>query len=225
MAFELTVGESRLHPPSRVTHSLYDLVSVVLHREFDFPLLTRLFSFGNGTADAAELMREAEILKDAATAHTRPFVDVGRPLDLFELEGMLRFPVLLKHEGQIVTDWTEIVSKAEGSVVMSQPPTLLASREKLHLVDAVATEVAATQDWSALRHISAQEFRWEASTLFADTLPQVDVPMHYTRPWLKHTVLRCTRVRLYDAWQDEIESLIDVCREGIRLGQSILVHS
>ena len=66
MPFELHVGDS---PETYgVTYSLYQLVSAVLHREFDFARHLHMFTRAAAEFDPVDLLREAEMLKDMAKA-------------------------------------------------------------------------------------------------------------------------------------------------------------
>ena len=226
MSFALTVGTSPHASPYRVTYNVYNLVSVVLNREFDFAQLIRMFTLAEARFDPADLLGEAEMLADMARAVSRPYVEFGRPLELLDLEGMLNFPHLLPHGGQVVTDWTEIVQLGDDPAetgIVSMPPTLIAGRERLFLVDAVAVQAAGLEDWKQLPHVPAKEFRWEAGQLLADGVPILDVPNEYLRPPSRRwTHAAYTTVPVYEAWRDEIESLIDACREGIKTGQPVV---
>jgi hypothetical protein len=224
VGFDLFVGDGT--QPYRVTYNLYQLVSHVLHREFDFPQLVRMFTRAAAAFDPAELLGEAEVLKDMARGHVRPYVDVGRPLEGVELDGLVHFPRLLKPEGQIVTDWSEFVTLADGKMgLISTPPTLVAGRGKLHLVDAVAVAVADAPAWDKLERITADVFRWEAGQLLADGVPVMDVPKEFRRPGGDWTEVRFARITVYEGWRDEIEDLIDACREGIRVRKPIRTRS
>jgi hypothetical protein len=203
--------------PHRATFNVYNLVTLVLHRDFEFPQLLRVFTLSQATFEPNELLGEAEVLKDIAKVTVRPYIDVGRPLEQIDLDGLVHFPQLLRPEGQIVRDWNEFVELADGNVgLVSTPPTLVASKGKLHLVDAVAIDVAEAPAWNKLPHVSAETFRWDMGQLLADGMPQMDVPDEFRRKpgagWLE---VKFAQVPVYLAWATEIDELIDACREAI----------
>jgi hypothetical protein len=203
--------------PHRATFNIYNLVTLVLHRDFDFPLLLRMFTLSEVEFDAHELLGEAETLKDVARMTRRPYIDVGRPLEQIDLDGLVHFPQLLRPEGQIVRDWNEFVELADGNIgIVSTPPTLIAGGGKLHLVDALATEVALAPAWQKMPHVSAQVFRWEAGQLLGDDMPLMDVPDEFRRkPATGWAEARFAEVPVYAAWATEIDELIEACREAI----------
>ena len=214
MAFELHVGDAR--EAYRVTYNLYHLVSVVLHREFDFPGHLQMFTRSAAEFDPLDLLREAEILKDMAKAHQRPYVDVGRPLEQIDLEGLVHFPQLLKPEGQIVKDWGHFVNFDDESIgFVATPPTLVAGRGVLHLVDAVATDVADAGEWTAFERITAQTFEWTNGQLLADGVPCMEVPDEYLRPTGTWHAISFARIPVYLAWADELEELTRACRDAM----------
>ena len=220
MAFELHVGDSL--DTYRVTYSLYHLVSVVLHREFDFSRHLQMFTRAAATFDPAELLREAEMLKDMAKGHLRPYVDVGRPLEANDLEGFTNFPQLLNPEGQIVKDWGHFVNFEGGNVgFVATPPTLVAGRGRLHLVDAVATDVAEASNWTAFQHLTAETFEWTGGQLLADGVPCMEVPDEYLRPTGTWRTVTFTKVPVYLAWADELDELTRACRDAIARRTSI----
>jgi len=209
--------------PHRATFNVYSLVTVVLHRDFDFPLLLRMFTLSQATFDAHELLGEVETLKDVARVTTRPYIDVGRPLEQIDLDGLVHFPQLLRPEGQIVRDWNEFVELADGNVgLVSTPPTLVAGKGKLYLVDAVATEVAEAPAWQKLPNVCADEFRWEMGQVLADGMPLMDVPDEFRRkPGAGWTQVRFAPVPVYLAWATETDDLIEACREAIARGAAV----
>jgi hypothetical protein len=214
MPFELHVGDS---PDAyRVTYGLYHLVSVVLHREFDFARHLQMFTRAAAQFDPADLLREAEMLKDMARGHTRPYVDVGRPLEANDLEGLTNFPQLLKPEAQIVKDWGHFVNFDDDNVgFVATPPTLVAGRGRLHLVDAIATDVADANQWTVYEHITAETFEWTGGQLLADGVPCMAVPDEYLRPagtWRRVTF---ARIPVFLGWADELEELTRACRDAI----------
>ena len=214
MPFELHVGDSP--PPYGVTYSLYHLVSVVLHREFDFPGHLQMFTRPRAQLDPMDLLREAEMLKDMAKAHHRPYVDVGRPLEPGDLEGLVNFPQLLHPEAQVVKDWGHFVNFDDDSVAfVATPPTLVAGRGRLHLVDAVATDVAEAMEWTGFEHLTAERFEWTGGQLLADGVPCMDVPDEYLRPVGTWRSVAFARVPVYLAWADELDELTRACREAI----------
>jgi hypothetical protein len=214
MPFELHVGDSPA--PYGVTYSLYHLVSVVLHREFDFARHLQMFTRAAATFDPVDLLREAEILKDMAKGHHRPYIEVGRPLEGSDLEGLIHFPQLMKPEGQIVKDWGHFVNFDEENVgFVATPPTLVAGRALLHLVDAVATDVADAMQWTGYPHISAAQFEWTGGQLLADGVPCMDVPDEYLRPNGTWRTVTFTKIPVYLAWADELDELTRACRDAI----------
>ena len=131
-----------------------------------------MFTRAAATFDPADLLREAEMLKDMAKGHHRPYIDVGRPLEQNDLEGLVNFPQLLQPEGQIVKDWGHFVNFDDGNVgFVATPPTLVAGRGRLHLVDAIATDVAEAMQWTGYEHITAETFEWTGGQLLADGVP------------------------------------------------------
>ena len=214
MPFELHVGDS---PETYgVTYSLYHLVSVVLHREVDFSRHLQMFTRAAATFDPIDLLREAEMLKDMARGHQRPYVDVGRPLEQIDLEGLVHFPQLINPEAQIVKDWGHFVNFDDGNVgYVATPPTLVAGRGLVHLVDAVATDVADAMQWTGYPHISAEVFEWTGGQLLADGVPCMEVPDEYRRPSGTWRSVAFARVPVYLAWADELDELTRACREAI----------
>ncbi len=214
MAFELHVHNS--HEPYGVTYSLYHLVSLVLHHEFDFPSHLQMFTRARTTLDPLDLLREAEMLKDMAKGHHRPYVDVGRPLEQNDLEGLINFPQLLQPEGQIVKDWGHFVNFDDDSVgFVATPPTLVAGRGLLHLVDAIATDVAEAMDWTGFEHLTAQRFEWTGGQLLADGMPCMNVPDEYRRANGTWRSVSFAKIPVYLAWADELDELTRACREAI----------
>ena len=203
--------------PHRATFNVYNLVTLVLHRDFDFPLLLRMFTLSQASYDPHELLGEAEVLKDIARVTTRPYIDVGRPLEQIDLDGLVHFPQLLRPEGQIVRDWNQFVELSDGNVgLVSTPPTLVAAKGELHLIDAVAIDVAEAPQWTKMPHVSAEVFRWEGGQLLGDDMPVMDVPDEFRRKpgagWLE---VKFAKVPVYLAWAGEIDDLIEACREAI----------
>ncbi|MGB7161406.1 MAG: hypothetical protein WBD40_25330 [Tepidisphaeraceae bacterium] len=214
MAFNLFIADSP--EPYNVTYSLYHLVSFVLHREFDFPRHLQMFTRAAAQFDPSELLREAEMLKDMAKGNTRPYVDVDRPLEQIDLEGLVHFPQLLNPEGQIVKDWGHFVNFEDENVgFVATPPTLVAGRGRLHLVDAVAVDVAEANDWTGFQHITAETFEWTTGQLLADGVPCMDVPDEYLRPTGTWRRVTFARVPVYLAWADELDELTKACRDAI----------
>jgi len=214
MSFELHVGDA---PETYgVTYGLYHLVSVVLHREFDFPEHLRMFTRAAAQFDPMNLLREAEMLKDMAKAHTRPYIDVGRPLEQIDLDGLVHFPQLLTGEAQIVKDWGHFVNFEDDNVgFVATPPTLVSGRGRLHLVDAIATDVADAMQWTSFPHITAEAFEWTGGQLLADGVPCMDVADEYLRPNGTWRTVMFARVPVYLAWADELDELTRACREAI----------
>ncbi len=220
MPFELHVGDSP--KPYGVTYSLYHLVSVVLQREFNFPSHLQMFTRAAATFDPIDLLRETEMMKDMAKAHHRPYVDVGRPLEAIDLEGLVHFPQQLKPEGQIVKDWGHFVNLDDGNVgFVATPPTLVAGRGLLHLVDAVATDVAEAMQWTGFEHLTAKRFEWTGGQLLADGVPCMDVPDEYLRPTGTWRSITFARIPVYLAWADELEELTRACRDAMARGVMI----
>ena len=220
MSFTLQLADSPT--PYGVTYGLYHLVSHVLHREFDFPRHLQMFTRASAEFDPADLLREAEMLKDMARAHTRPYVDVGRPLEAIDLEGMIHFPQLLKPEGQIVKDWGHFVNFDDDNVgFVATPPTLVAGRGRLHLVDAIATDVAEAMQWTGFEHITAETFEWRGGQLLADGVPCMSVPDEYLRPNGTWHALSFAKIPVYLAWAGELDELTRACREAIARRQMI----
>ncbi len=214
MAFELHVHDSP--EPYGVTYGLYHLVSLVLHREFDFPGHLQMFTRAQATFDPLDLLREAEMLKDMAKGHHRPYVDVGRPLEANDLEGLLNFPQLLHPEGQIVKDWGHFVNFDDDSVgFVATPPTLVAGRGLLHLVDAIATDVADAMEWTGFEHLAARTFEWTGGQLLADGVPCMELPDEYRRPSGTWRTISFAKVPVYLAWADELDELTRACRDAI----------
>jgi len=214
MPFELHVGDS---PETYgVTYSLYQLVSAVLHREFDFARHLHMFTRAAAEFDPVDLLREAEMLKDMAKAHSRPYIDVGRPLEAIDLEGMIHFPQLLRPEGQIVKDWGHFVNFDEENIgFVATPPTLVSGRGRLFLIDRIAIDVADAPEWTSFPHIEAQTFEWTGGQLLADGVPCMDVPDEYLRPNGTWTCVSFAKVPVYYAWADELEELTRACRNAI----------
>ncbi len=214
MAFELHVGDS---PETYgVTYSLYHLVSVVLHHEFDFPRHLQMFTRAAAEFDPAELLRECEMLKDMSKGHHRPYIDVGRPLEQNDLEGLITFPQLLKPEGQIVKDWGHFVNFDDDSVAfVATPPTLVAGRGRLHLVDAIATEVADAMQWTGYEHLTAETFEWTGGQLLADGVPCMSVPDEYLRPNGTWRTISFAKISVYLPWADELDELTRACRDAL----------
>ncbi|HEV2294955.1 MAG TPA: hypothetical protein VGR35_13965 [Tepidisphaeraceae bacterium] len=214
MSFELHVGDSP--EPYRVTYNLYHLVSLVLHREFDFPHHLRMFTRAAAEFDPLEVLREAEILKDMAKGHHRPYIDVGRPLERIDLEGLLHFPQLLSPEGQIVKDWGHFVNFDDDNIgFVATAPTLVAGRGRLHLVDAIATDVADALQWTGFEHITAQTFEWTGGQLLADGVPCVQVPDEYLRPNGTWQTVTFAKIPVYLAWADELDELTRACQDAL----------
>jgi hypothetical protein len=214
MPFELHVGDSP--DPYGVTYSLCHLVSVVLHREFDFTRHLQMFTRAAAQFDPRDLLREAEMLKDMARAHHRPYVDVGRPLEQIDLEGLVHFPQLINPEAQIVKDWGHFVNFDDDNVgFVATPPTLIAGRGVLHLVDAIATDVAEANEWTVYPHLTAETFEWTGGQLLADGVPCMDVPDEYLRPLGTWHSVTFTTIPVYLAWADELEELTKACHDAI----------
>jgi hypothetical protein len=214
MPFQLHVGDSP--EPYGVTYSLYHLVSLVLHHEFDFPRHLQMFTRSAAEFDPTDLLREAEMLKDMAKGHHRPYIDVGRPLEQNDLEGLINFPQLLKPEGQIVKDWGHFVNFDDGNVgFVATPPTLVAGRGRLHLVDAIATDVAEAMQWTGFEHITAETFEWRGGQLLADGVPCMSVPDEYLRPNGTWLTIGFAKIPVYLAWAGELDELTRACRDGI----------
>ncbi len=214
MGFKLYVGD--LPDAYGVTYGLYHLVSIVLHRDFDFPHHLQMFTRDAARFDPAELLREAEMLKDMAKGHARPYVDVGRPLEQIDLEGLVHFPQLLAPEGQIVKDWGHFVNFDDENVgFVATPPTLVAGRGQLHLVDAVATDVAEANVWTGFQHLTAERFEWTGGQLLADGVPCMNVPDEYLRPTGRWRRVTFAKVSVYLAWADELDELSRACRDAI----------
>jgi hypothetical protein len=182
-----------------------------------------MFTLSAATFEPNELLGEAEVLKDVAKVTMRPYIDVGRPLEQIDLDGLVHFPQLLRPEGQIVRDWNEFVELADGNVgLISTPPTLVAGKGELHLLDALAMEVAESPAWQKIPHVTADSFRWEAGQLLADGMPLMDVTDEFRRkPGAGWTEVKFAKVPVYLAWATEIEELIAACREAIARRASI----
>ncbi len=220
MPFELHVGDSP--QPYGVTYSLYHLVSLVLHHEFDFPSHLQMFTRAAAEFDPLDLLREAEMLKDMAKGHHRPYVDVGRPLEQNDLDGLINFPQLLSPEGQIVKDWGHFVNFDDDSVgFVATPPTLVAGRGVLHLVDAIATDVAEAMQWTGFEHLTAQTFEWTNGQLLADGVPCMELPDEYRRPSGTWRTISFAKVPVYLAWADELDELTRACHDAIARGVMI----
>jgi hypothetical protein len=221
VAFRLNVDGSA--EAYHVTYDVYGLLCFVLRREFDFPQLIRMFTRARAEFEARQLLDEAEVLKDMARVRTRPYIDPGRELEGFELEGMIAFPRLLTPEAQIVQDWGQLVQEPDGPLMyLPSPPTLLAGLGRLYLVDAIAHDVAEVENWTDLPHLSAEELCWEGGRLLADGEPTLQLPAEYQRPGGNWTVLRCCDVPVYQAWGEQIEQLIRACRDALALGRTMV---
>jgi hypothetical protein len=156
------------------------------------------------------------MLKDMAKGHHRPYIDVGRPLEQTDLEGLVHFPQLLNPEGQIVKDWGHFVNFDDDNIgFVATPPTLVAGRGRVHLVDAVATDVAEAMQWTAFPHITAERFEWTGGQLLADGVPCMEVPDEYLRPSGTWRTVAYAKIAVYLAWADELDELTRACRDAI----------
>ncbi|HEY9873982.1 MAG TPA: hypothetical protein V6D12_11130 [Candidatus Obscuribacterales bacterium] len=238
---------------------IYRLPDYLINCHYEFEQLSKLvgipgFCEDNNLYEPEKVLAEIQLLKHLLSNNFRPY----RLLKPEELDGtwlgflgIRYYQKLLKPEGQIVTswDWTEIVDGGYSQRNPKPPCTLVASQEKLHLVEASICELETEGTWDIFTHISANTFEWIsesltgdgelwdtdliecelweicppmgriASLLVADGKICSDVPKSFF--WDIHCweAVSFASVPIYAAWEEEIEELIRACNDGLREGK------
>jgi hypothetical protein len=189
----------------------------------EYSCLRSLVEPQGGEYDPQGVLAEVLAARDALNRVVRPYCTCDPEwIPCAHYYGICCFPRMIRPGGQIVQEWHAFRRMDAGlGHLAGERGVLLAGAEKLHLVFATATTLAAADDWRALPRISGRVLEWD-NGLRADGV-RVDAPRPFRRRLWNARLARFSQVRVAQAWTSEFDALEELARESIASATLLVV--